>query len=200
MSPAQMSLVLAAERLVAQYGVHGFSIRMLNAEAGTRNTSALHYHFGSRDGLIRAVWQYRMATINPRRLQMLASVAPGDVERIVEAIILPLAEQLEPRPEGNFYVRFLERVARDADYAAYGPQLDWAEGWLQAYAMLREALAGLPPEMIDIKLRFVRTLITSGLAGMEADLQRGDLSPDSLPIMLEALKDGVIALTMGRRR
>ena len=193
-------MVLAAERLVAKYGVDGFTIRMLNAEAGMRNTSAVHYHFGSRDGLIRAVWQYRMATINPRRVEMLAHVAPGDIEGIVWAIIRPLADQLEARPEGNYYVRFLERLEREANYAAYGPRLDWAEGWIKAYAMLEEALAKCGPEMTEVKIRFARTLISSGLAGMEADLERGDLAADSLPMMVDALKDSVIALLLAAPR
>ena len=198
MSPTRRSMVLAAERLVAKYGVDGVTIRMVNAEAGMKNMSAIYYHFKSRDGLIRAVWEYRMATINPQRQQMLAAVAPTDMEGIAWALIRPLADQLEPRPEGNHYIRFQERVEREADYDAYGPRREWAEGWIRADAMLRQALRGHSPEIIDVKLRFVRTLISSGLAGMEADLERGDITREALPAMISALKDGVMALLLMR--
>ena len=196
LSPARKSLILAAERLVARYGVSGFTTRMLNAEAGARNASALHYHFGSREDLVRAVWEYRMATINPRRLELLRGVTPPDVERIVEALILPLAEQLEPRPEGNSYLRFVERVVREA---AYGPDADtelpWTEGWHRAYGLLRQSLAGeASGEVIERKIRFARILVISGLAGVEADLERGELSLPSLPGIVDVLKDSVVAL------
>ena len=40
-------LLLAAERLFAARGVDGVSLRQVNVEAGQRNLSAAHYHFGS---------------------------------------------------------------------------------------------------------------------------------------------------------
>lgn len=193
-SPGRRALVLAAERLVAKYGPSGFTIRMLNAEAGVRNTSAVHYHFGSLDSLIKAVWEYRMATINPRRLEMLGGVTATDIQRIVKAIIVPMGEQLQPRPEGNYYLRFMERLAREANYAAYGPELDWAEGWIRAHALLREGLSDFPAEITEVKLRFASTLITSGLADIEANMEQGTLRSASLSMMIEALQDAAVTL------
>lgn len=37
--------------------------------AGQRNASAAHYHFGSREGVVRAVFEFRMSGVNRRRLQ-----------------------------------------------------------------------------------------------------------------------------------
>lgn len=194
-SQTRQSLVLAAERLVAQHGVRGFSTQMLHEAAGARNASALQYHFGSRAELIRAVWQYRMTTVNPQRLRLLEGVEPHDIDRLVNAIILPLAEQLEPRPEGNFYLRFLERLERGGEYGAYGPHLEF-EGLLRANAMLREALDDLAPDVVEMKLRFATTLITSGLAGLEADIEHGSISVASAPVMVDALRRGVVALLL----
>jgi len=42
----------AAERLFAERGIDAVSLRTINAEAGY-SVAALHYHFGTRDGLVR---------------------------------------------------------------------------------------------------------------------------------------------------
>ena len=192
--PPRLALVLAAEKLVALRGANGFTVRMLNQEAGPRNTSAVFYHFGSMGKLIRAVWEHRMGAINPRRLALLEGVWPGDFERIVAAIVVPLSEQLQPRKEGNFYLRSLERLAREVDYGEHAPAVDWAEGWIAAFGLMRQGLAGIRPEMIDLKVRFVITLITSGLADTEAHLEKDGVSRSSLPTMVAALQAAAVAL------
>jgi AcrR family transcriptional regulator len=48
-------LVDTAERLFAERGLDGVSLREITAAAGVRNASALQYHFGGRPGLVRAV-------------------------------------------------------------------------------------------------------------------------------------------------
>ena len=192
-SSPRLALILAAERLTARYGPSGFTVRMLNAEAGTRNTSALFYHFGSRDKLLRAVWQHRMATINPRRVALLAQVDAKNIEAIVETIIQPLCEQLRPRPEGNYYLRFVERLNRDANFDVYGPDHEWAEGWIRAYALLRERLSHFPPEAVDMKVIFADTMIASILAEMESRLERGQIKADQISEMADRLRDAVVA-------
>ena len=44
----------AAERLMAEHGINGVSLRTILAEAKA-NAAALHYHFGSREDLIAAI-------------------------------------------------------------------------------------------------------------------------------------------------
>ena len=48
-------LLRAGERLFAEHGIHQVRLREINALAGQRNSSALHYHFGSREGLVEAI-------------------------------------------------------------------------------------------------------------------------------------------------
>jgi AcrR family transcriptional regulator len=40
-------------RLFARLGPAGVTTRQLHEAAGARNESALHYHFGGRDGLVQ---------------------------------------------------------------------------------------------------------------------------------------------------
>ena len=66
-----MALLMAAERLFAAQGLEAVSTRMIAKEAGHKNHSALQYHFGSRDGLIEAILNYRITPINQERLRRL---------------------------------------------------------------------------------------------------------------------------------
>ena len=58
------AILITAERMFAIYGLHGASLRQISEEAGQKNTSAIQYHFGSRDKLIEAVFAMRMTRIN----------------------------------------------------------------------------------------------------------------------------------------
>ena len=59
-------LVSAAERLFAARGADNVSLREINRAAGQKNVAALHYHFGSRRGLMVAIFERRMTGINRR--------------------------------------------------------------------------------------------------------------------------------------
>ena len=43
-----LQLLLAAERLFAEHGLAGVSLRQISIEAGSSNNSAIRYHFGSK--------------------------------------------------------------------------------------------------------------------------------------------------------
>jgi len=56
-SPADRRQILlrTAEELFASRGIDAVSLNEINKTAGQRNTSALHYHFGSKEKLIDAI-------------------------------------------------------------------------------------------------------------------------------------------------
>ena len=65
-SETQIRLIETAERLFAERGVNGVSLREIGAEAGQRNTGAVRYHLGSKEQLVSAVFEHRMVPINAR--------------------------------------------------------------------------------------------------------------------------------------
>lgn len=105
-------MVLAAERLFARFGVDGVSLRQIGAAAGQRNVAAAQYHFGDKQTLLQAIYDFRLAAIDARRRELLgevrASGAAGDVRALVEVLVVPLAEQAAT--PGSHYVRFLNRM------------------------------------------------------------------------------------------
>lgn len=63
-------ILLAAERLFARHGYGGTSLRAIMAEAAV-NTASVHYHFGGKEALLRAVVDMRVGQTNAQREELL---------------------------------------------------------------------------------------------------------------------------------
>jgi AcrR family transcriptional regulator len=91
-------LLDAAVLLFAERGLRGASLREINEAAGQRNTNALHYHFGDRQGLLRALAARHSADIGERQRELYeACVAAGttdDVRTMLGVLQRPAAEYL----------------------------------------------------------------------------------------------------------
>lgn len=117
---AKAAMIEAAERLFAEHGIDGVSMRDVAAAAGQRNNSAVQYHFNGRDGLLHAVFRYRMTDINRARHRYLGEIdrdgRGAEIRALVEAGILPLTRFLGSTPEGSHYARFIARVSPTVDF------------------------------------------------------------------------------------
>ena len=107
-------IILAAEQLFGEFGIDAVSMRQINVAAEQRNSSAAHYHFGSKEALVMETFHYRMERINRRRLQRLDEIAEagqvGELRRLVTAMILPIVEEIEKSNGGNHSIRFEARA------------------------------------------------------------------------------------------
>ncbi|HEY9563426.1 MAG TPA: helix-turn-helix domain-containing protein, partial [Nocardioides sp.] len=52
---ARTRILDAAGALIAERGLEGVSLREITREAGQKNTTAVQYHFGDREGMLRAL-------------------------------------------------------------------------------------------------------------------------------------------------
>lgn len=77
-----------AERLFAAEGIDRVSVRRVQAQAGV-NVAAVHYHFGTREALVRAVLRRRVEPLNAARLAALDEVlaASGNASPTLEAVL-----------------------------------------------------------------------------------------------------------------
>jgi AcrR family transcriptional regulator len=107
---ARARLVATAERLFADCGLEAVSLRQIAIDAGQRNNFAVQYHFGSRAGLVQAVFDSRMIEMEPIRARMLESAEQAgsirDLHTLLRIVYLP---QLELRDTGlrHSYAGFL---------------------------------------------------------------------------------------------
>ena len=95
------ALLDTAELLFADAGIQGTSLRAVTSEAGA-NLAAVNYHFGNKEGLVRAVFERRIGPVNEERLRLLDELeeagAEGgprleDVVRVFVAPVLSMGAQ-----------------------------------------------------------------------------------------------------------
>jgi AcrR family transcriptional regulator len=82
----QAKLLDAAEELFAEEGINRTSLRAITSRAGA-NLAAVNYHFGSKDGLVLAVFGRRLGPINTDRLRRLDALESTDQPPTLEAIL-----------------------------------------------------------------------------------------------------------------
>ena len=120
----RLRIVRAAERLMAERGIDGVSLREINRTAEQGNASAIQYHFGGRDQLLMAVLDRHQAHTDPRRHQLLdeweeRGGGADDVLGLAEALVLPLVEKLSDPDGGRDYLQvaseFYSRARSVAD-------------------------------------------------------------------------------------
>jgi AcrR family transcriptional regulator len=100
--------VSAAEKLFAARGVDRVSLREINRASGARNAVALQYHFGDRDGIVRAVVRKHYRQVHRQRHQMLDAYeaeSHDDVRKLSAALVLPAAAKLADIDGGPEYLR-----------------------------------------------------------------------------------------------
>lgn len=113
MLDVQRKLIDAAERIAAEQGLDATTINAVQKAAGQRNKSAVHYHFGDRQGLLRAVIETRMAPTSARRTAMLLDLGPSATLRdLVEALLVPFVDAVVSRSP-SYWARYLLQAMND---------------------------------------------------------------------------------------
>ncbi len=169
------AMILAAERLFAENGLDGVSLREIAAAAGQRNNSAAQYHFGSKQGLVDAVFEYRMERIDQRRRAMLAALDGAgrgqDLRELLEAFVHPLAEHIGHEDGVSWYARFLVRVATDPWFDVFAPPRDRVtRGLATVVDRLEVHLADVPEPLRSTRLRLGFGLVVHAMADQEVRL------------------------------
>ena len=88
-------LLDAAETLFATEGFGAVTTRAILRAAGQRNESALHYHFGGRQGLIEALHERRMDQLAGHRgafiEKLLTRKAPFSIQDLADVQVQSIA-------------------------------------------------------------------------------------------------------------
>src|SRR6478672_5986223 len=106
-------LKAAAQLLFAQRGVDGVTVQEIVNAAGQRNNAALHYHFGSKEELIRQMVVDGAAVLDRRRREMLDAIdaggGPKSIREVILILIMPVIELGEDE-RWRGYIRFTSNL------------------------------------------------------------------------------------------
>jgi AcrR family transcriptional regulator len=162
----------AAERLFAESGLEGISLRRVAAAAGV-NSAAVHYHFGSREALVEAVLLRRVEALQTRRRLLLEAIpdaeGPDALRGLVEALVLPWAEiALGGGRPGHAYVKLLARLYADGDaFVSEFVTHHFSDIYQEFGARTERALPDLPRPVLHRRLVLVVQGMLHALAESE---------------------------------
>lgn len=128
-SSTRQRLIRSAELIFARDGIAAASLREITRESGTRNVTAIRYHFGDREALLTAVWDKHSVGLDRQRNSMLDHYEANaeryrdhrveGIRALASALVQPLASKLDDSDGGP---EFLQIFA--ATLAEGGPRRD----------------------------------------------------------------------------
>ncbi|HTZ78478.1 MAG TPA: TetR/AcrR family transcriptional regulator [Stellaceae bacterium] len=121
-SDTKTRILRIAERMFAERGFAGVSLRQLTTAAGV-NLAAVNYHFGSKEGLLTAIFESRCNPMNEERLRRLEACAEVEsgaplLEQIVAAFIAPALASTNNAAGGAVFTRLRATLAAEQNELA----------------------------------------------------------------------------------
>ena len=172
-SDTRQNLILSALGLFAAQGIDAVSMRTINTEAGARNASAVHYHFGNKLGIIEAIIEFIRMELDSYRVPALDALekraAEGDdptLREIMWAVFEPYFRLIRTPGHGRASIRFLARLHTDMS-----PEIqkllnhDPHDTALRFDDLLARALPDLPESLRRTRYLYCWTLMVQGFAG-----------------------------------
>ena len=152
----------AAENAFADSGFDGASLRRIVLEAQV-NLATVYYYFGSKDGLMEAVFKRRFAPLKQEQLDMLRQLeaeAPQQalsIEKILEALLLPsLKWMVSGSPQKQLAMRLIGRIVTEPNLQAQELlRCQHSEVRLAFVEAFQRALPALPREDLLWRMEFV---------------------------------------------
>jgi len=186
-APTSERILDAAERLFAAKGFAGTSLREITASAGV-NVAAVHYHFGSKEELLRAVLSRIVEPVNRERLELLgraegaAAPEPPSVEAVLEAFLAPDLRVIRELGErGAVITRFMGRSYTEPSDLVRGMiQEQFGELGRRFHQALCRAVPDVPPDELFWRLMAVVAVVTYMLAVPREEGLGGLLEPDDV--------------------
>lgn len=171
-------LIDEATRSFAEHGVYRASLIDITRKAGQRNRGALHYHFGSRTGVLQAVLEQHVDFLARREGELLdvARTRPDDdVRSVVEAIVRPASELAQSGWRGRCFLVILAELIEE-DQASLEPEIVDAllrTGGHVVYGLLEQRLDDVAPDLRNERFALATGFILRAAADRARELDRG---------------------------
>src|SRR5580704_14527353 len=164
----------AAQLLFARHGVDAVTIQQIVAAAGQRNNAALHYHFGSKEELIRQLVVDGAEVLDARRQDMLREMAarggPASIREVLLILMMPVIELGEDE-RWRGYIRFTSNL-QASDPKALRDALNnrWNAGYVECVNHLKQMLPA-PVAIDEQRLSILAIYSNAVLSAHEAALE-----------------------------
>ncbi len=193
-------IIATAEELFAKRGVASVSLNEITRAAGQKNRNAVHYHFGSKEALLRAIFEKHWQPIGALRRGLLAEIndrATVALEDLAAALVRPVAGRFDDPDGGIAYIKISAQLAAAnmldfraqrgvlGDDADYGPDMD---------ALWTPFLAHLPGPVREHRMSLMVGMLLHGLADHAIYRESSDADLANTDLMVSNLIDSICAV------
>ena len=120
------ALIAAAEALFGDHGIEHVTVRQIAAAIGSANNNVVSYHFGGKDALIEAIFDWRLPELDRQRAafleRALAAGRADELSTLPQATRRPSFEPIDDAGRRGLapFLRAVPSAPRDAGpHAAY---------------------------------------------------------------------------------
>ncbi len=201
----RVRIMEAAERLFADRGIDAVPLREISVAAGQGNSTAVQYHFGTKEQLVFDIFEYRSQEFEPQRASML--VKAGDAGRLSDAKILlqilclphlSIADENGAHPYSAFLAQYITRIRSTMTHPFDDPEVPMP-ALRTVHRLLRERLPFLPVSVQERRIGLCKLLFLNMLMRRDSGYPHfGDIS--ELPAIVDdTLEQMAAALTVPYR-
>ncbi|HEY3724409.1 MAG TPA: TetR family transcriptional regulator [Acidimicrobiia bacterium] len=168
-------LLDVAEQMFGDRGVNGVSLREIRLASGARNTAAIQFHFGDREGLVHALTARhmpRIAELQQERYDVMVREGRQDDSRsLVEVLVRPSADYLLLGPSERAWVKIMGDLGAEPALEPNEMALLAPEPALRVSRRLYERLSTSVPEDIALERMVVLAQFAVHLCADRARLE-----------------------------
>lgn len=191
---ATNTILDAAEKLFALHGRDGVTLKAIASGANV-DTALIHYYFGDKDRVFRAVFARRAGEVNAARIAAMDAYEAkvGDaksIEGVLDVFLRPIYEMVIEKGEGWVYFAAIVGHANASHFGGKDVMAENFDPIVQRFiGMLKDLAPNAPPERIYWFFDLVSSSLTHGLAqtGRIDDVSGGLCKSSDLASVLETM-------------
>jgi AcrR family transcriptional regulator len=170
-------LILTALHLFSEQGIAAVSLRTVNRAVGQKNTSAAHYHFGDKTGLVDAVISFIQDWFTAQReapltaIEEAAKAGPILTEDVLRVWALPYIELMKTEEWGYAAIRLIAHLQFEQESTGREAHSRVATDALRRLnTLMEQSIPDVPPMLTRHRFALCVNSIVQNLANAGARL------------------------------
>lgn len=166
----RMRIMEAAERLFADGGIEGVSLREIAVAAGQKNIGAVQYHFGTKERLVYDMFEYRTQMFEPLRDAMLLKAEQenklSDVRTLFEIVCRPhltIADIRGKHPYSAFLAQYVVRSHLPGMPHPYENPEAHMPALRRVRYLLARCMPNVPADLLQLRFQLCKLMFLNAL-------------------------------------
>lgn len=168
---ARDALLDAAEELFARNGIDAVSNRRIVEHAGAANHSAIAYHFGGREGLLRALVERHHDEMSRRRRELTEQLGETpNIHELVTTRLRPLIELLDSLPRPSWRAQFMSQISAVPSAVEVAKEVIGGADLPDDLRFINGAVDGIPESVLRGRAYLLGSMVIGVCADQEAKI------------------------------